>query len=52
MVVIVVVAVIAGVVRDTSTLEVYFFRPKSILFLLKYAKIYFFVVIKDMTTEY
>ena len=37
---------------DTSTLEVYFFRPKSILFLLKYAKIYFFVVIKYMTTEY
>ena len=31
-----------GVLRDTSIQEVCFFGPKSILFLLKYAKIYFF----------
>ena len=31
-----------GVLRDTSFWEVCFFGPKSILFLLKYVKIYFF----------
>ena len=43
---------LAGVGHDTSIWEVYFFGPKSILFLLKYAQIYFFVAIEDITTEF
>ena len=35
---------------DTSIWEVYFFGPKSTLFLLKYAKLYLFVVVEDLTT--
>ena len=42
----------AGVGHGTSIREVYFFGPKSILFLLKYAQIYFFVAIEDITTEF
>ena len=41
-----------GVGHGTSIREVYFFGPKSILFLLKYAQIYFFVAIEDITTEF
>ena len=42
----------AGVGHGTSIREVYFFGPKSILFLLKYAQIYFFVAIEDISTEF
>ena len=41
-----------GVGHSTSIREVYFFGHKSILFLLKYAQIYFFVAIEDITTEF